>query len=336
MPRASHIAAASTATDPTQRLRECLRGTIGGSLNAALEDTKAINRVIDDYVDRTGDRNILVLDALGDIEAGEAGLDPESRDIAWHGPVADIVERTRCATRDLLAWFDKTIPLVGCSAEPGHGLSVPLYGENGSPAFTAIEGRTGVNRGNVDDFEEIEGQGAWYILLPGNQRPRVGVGDLWHQAFLWDGAVYGGTAREVWDKLEPVREDIRARAPLSLFDLGVQVGPAEMRETASNALAFLEASHGCDRADDWREGVLRWRIRDELEALLAEGSSLPSVGLTGSSDRKTVTIPEEVLGRVESDPEAALHAALTPLAEALHVKLAFRFGDSRPDGPDGP
>ncbi len=343
MARASTIAAASTAADPTERLKECLHGTIGRSQQTGLEDVRALNRVMDDYVDRTGDQNIRLLDAAGDLEGAEAGLDPGSRDLDWHGPVGDILWRSREAVRGLRSWLDETMPLVGCLNEPGHGPSVPLFGDGGIPAFTAVCALSGVNRGNIDGFEPVDAPGEYCILLPPTERPRVGVGDIWHEVFVWDGVPYGGAPREVWEKLEPVREVIRERAPLSLLDLAIRVGEPEAQQAALDAMDFMSRTYGEDRMLQWRDGFLRARIRDEFRAALPALSPgledrLHAIRLEDGSDGQTVVaVPEEILGQIGPEgPGPDLSRTLAPLAEVLGVKLAFPSGAREPAGPDGP
>lgn len=154
---------------------------------------------------------------------------------------------------------DLELRLVGYVAHASHGFALPLFGQHdrANTLYVADCSPSGDHAGIISRFDVHEpSDHSW---LPVQRQEPVRVGDPWLDVFLWNDAVFVGSAADIWVQLRPLRTELELLAPLSLLDAAVSADAPERETLAPKAMAYVTDTFDATRASRWRLGVLRRR-----------------------------------------------------------------------------
>lgn len=210
--------------------------------------------------------------------------------------------------------------LAGYASFAGSGFALPCYGVRRLPNqwYVAECSPSGDPEGRIVGFHPSELSGI--SILEDAKTREVGLGALWTDVFIWNDEPYVGTREELWSRLEPVREDISARAPLSGLDLAFGADAAAAREMAKAGVAYLTKAYGASYARDWRRQVARTRF---LTRLAQAGVSVPPrfLELTGAGAGRNLFVDAPEWAALPEAKKDVLLRAAEATARELDLKL---------------
>jgi phytoene synthase len=137
-----------------------------------------------------------------------------------------------------------------------NGFALPCFRKSLRPNiwYLATCSVPGDHQGTIEAFEPFSSDDIQPI-----SRRRVQdlkVGDPWHDVFLYNSVYFIGRPKELWKKIDPIRDAIRHEAPLSLLDLAIAADTVEQNQLAANAFSYLEKRFGPEKARTWRRDIL--------------------------------------------------------------------------------
>ena len=163
------------------------------------------------------------------------------------------------------------LDLIAYEKLTDHGLALPVFGQSqGANVFyTARSTLPGEANGQIAGFDHYNPDGL--VHLPLDQIRETGIGEPWLDVFLWEGAVYVGTAPEIWSALTEFRERIAEHAPLSLLTLAEGVERIPDVQLVHKAFSWLTSRYGTQKSSKWRNntylrGMVVKCVRRELGA----------------------------------------------------------------------
>ena len=165
---------------------------------------------------------------------------------------------------------DLVLKLVGFTSPVSHGYALPLYGERdrANTLYVAECKPSGDHSGKISDFTVLNPRSkSW---LPSGPVVTARIGEPWLDVFRWGGECFIGDVQSIWDRLTPVREDLRLNAPISLLDVATHAGVPERDSLAPIAMSYVTHRFGADRADRWRVSTLERYERIRYRHLLRE------------------------------------------------------------------
>ncbi|MEQ1767220.1 MAG: hypothetical protein ABL859_07300, partial [Methylotenera sp.] len=124
-----------------------------------------------------------------------------------------------------------------------HGLALPLFqphGRKGNVWYRAISEIDGDRTSAIADFDVYEDD----RVSEFESGKIVTEGSPWHDVFEWNGRPFVGTPNAILSQLADHREQLFARAPLSLLDLALASGDPNSPEIGRRANAFLKQKLG--------------------------------------------------------------------------------------------
>ncbi|GLV23888.1 hypothetical protein [Sphingobium sp. TomTYG45] len=220
-----------------------------------------------------------------------------------------------------------SLRLIGYYRCAGHGFAMPLYGqsEGANTLYIARAGVPGDHAARIVAFEPIDVDDQ--RRLPPGESLAVEIGEPWRDVFLWNDAAYVGTPEQLWTELTPLHPDVEARAPLSLLDLAVHAGRAEVSTLAGVAFGFLHERFGEARARSWRRQFVRQQVEVALRQALADQQQddrlFQAVCLSEATPNLlTFDLPGELASLCSGDAVEASIARVSQLAAFLGASLA--------------
>jgi hypothetical protein len=215
---------------------------------------------------------------------------------------------------------DLELRLVGYLAHTSHGFALPLFGQHdrANTLYVADCRPSGDHAGVISRFDIHEPSG--HSWLPVQRSEAVQVGDAWLDVFLWNDAVFVGTAAYIWSQLGPLSAELELSAPLSLLDAAMNAGVPERETLAPVAMAYVTDRFDAGRARRWRLGALRRhasvlmrRIAPQLQQIPA-AADLLSADLSRAHLHLTGAVAEDLR---KTEDLAPLVADMKRFAEAL-------------------
>ena len=221
------------------------------------------------------------------------------------------------------------LSLLGWYGSEGDGYSIPLFGqsEGANTVCTARCSISGDHGSTIAEFEPVDVND--YSRLPPGESIALGVGDLWHDVFVWNGVGHIGTPAELWTALEPFYGELAERAPLSFLDLALYADREEVLEIGPLALAYVDKGFDRRTAQGWRRQLLRQWLEAELRRKLAayrdDNAIFRSVAVQEHApDALTAVVPAPMLRKLtEIGAVGEVSERLAGLAGALGATVEF-------------
>jgi rod shape-determining protein MreB and related proteins len=123
-----------------------------------------------------------------------------------------------------------------------HGFALPAYhadADTFNAWYMAVPRIAGDHCAPIDDFEILEGN-----IEPCEGSRVLEEGDAWNDVFLWDGAAYVGTPKEIFEQIKRARKHMEKEAPFSLLDLALAAGEPGTDKIARQAFAYAKKRMG--------------------------------------------------------------------------------------------
>ncbi len=205
--------------------------------------------------------------------------------------------------------------LIGYEKLTDHGLALPIFGQSrGANVFyTARSTSPGEANGQIAGFDRYDPDGL--VRLPLEQIRETGISEPWLDIFLWEGAVYVGTAPEIWNALAEVRESVAEHAPLSLLTLAEGVQRVPDIQLVHKAFSWLTSRYGTQKASEWRNDTY-------LREILLRGVRRQSGAFVYKPGMRRRGLGEELV--IHQDGTNIIAYLGTPLSkEGMRIEDAF-------------
>jgi len=168
--------------------------------------------------------------------------------------------------------------LLGYEKFTAHGLALPIFGRSlrANVFYTARSSEPGGAGGHIVSFDSYDPDALTPLTIEQIRETRIG--EPWLDIFLWEGAVYIGTALEIWQALEELRERIAEHSPLSLLTLAEGVDSDTDLQLVQKAFSWLTKRYGRRKAEEWRNDIyLRGIVLKSVRRQLGEYADTPHV-----------------------------------------------------------
>lgn len=210
--------------------------------------------------------------------------------------------------------------LIGYSPLMAEGFALPCFAiaPQSNSHYTAICTIDGDHNARVAGFESFELADVHF--LPSEQQRSIKIGDLWQDIVLWDGKTYVGTPSDIWEALQPMRDSLAKKIPITLLDLSLQAAPDEARELTPIAISYVRKHYGDLRANKWKlESLLRPQVQILARRLAFADDILPQVKKAINS----IEILEQKVGEFQIDANPLLWENLskTGRLEDFDIKI---------------
>lgn len=226
------------------------------------------------------------------------------------------------------------LDLAGYVPLTQHGFALPCFARGRQPNtwYTAVCSVSGDHVGKIVGFETFASEEIKPIVETDVRT--LQVGDPWCDIFLWRGQYYVGVPDEIWAAIASFRDDIRARAPISLLDLGTYSSSADVAGLARASFDYVHAHFGRTRARAWQRDIfirqrailILQRLRDN-GLLRGDRRLLQSIELTEQDGVIGLNAPELLKNELRlTGCDELLLNDLRTITSALPIEISFRSG----------
>ena len=155
--------------------------------------------------------------------------------------------------------------LSGYVQQIDHGFMLPCFrrADGGNSWYVATAALPGDKVSAISGFESFDHP--QIVLLELAARRTVGIGDPWHDVFLWGSRISVGPRQDILTDVDDLMLEISKSAPLSAFDIAFDMGQDDL-PLVSQAAEWLQERYDSSLVehilvDSILTHVLKLRIR---------------------------------------------------------------------------